>query len=255
MKGTDSRTEPQPPIATLSLRNDDPQAVEKVIHYLYHLDYPGTRAPAATNGSNGVHPPEVNGHEESVPDAASDGRTAETAEPVDGPVDESLPVATKPKGKKKKKKKATPSDAAPADAIPDAPADDVLPEKWDEAVAAEEASHHEDAESAQGSLAIHAKVYQLSKKYGIEGLEALALDKFGNEAGEQWATDDFLQATKIVYSASNPDGDDRKMKDLVTGIVYVHPELLDKAETQKVIRGLDLGYDVLMRVRKQGGFF
>ena len=45
------------------------------------------------------------------------------------------------------------------------------------------------------------------------------------------------------------------MKDMITEIVCQHPEILDRPETQQAIRGLGLDYDVLMRVRKQGGFF
>ncbi len=151
-------------------------------------------------------------------------------------------------------------------------------EKWDEAVAADEeaaaaaaaaaaavaaaaatatataAAEHSDEPAVpatfQPRLAVHAKVYELSKKYGIEGLETLSLGKFQSEAGDHWDTEDFLQAAKEVYSTET---NDRRMKDMVTEIVCHHTELLDREETQTAIRGLDLSYDVLMRMRKQGG--
>ncbi|KAF6833182.1 BTB/POZ domain-containing protein [Colletotrichum plurivorum] len=111
------------------------------------------------------------------------------------------------------------------------------------------------------SLILHANVYALSRKYGIDGLRSLAFDKFQAEADSQWHTEDFLRAAEKVYtSCGGGDGEagdeDREMKDVVVGMICRHGELMDNAETQKVIRTLpkDLMYDILMRVRVQGGF-
>ncbi|KAF6838507.1 BTB/POZ domain-containing protein [Colletotrichum musicola] len=110
------------------------------------------------------------------------------------------------------------------------------------------------------SLILHANVYALSRKYGIAGLRSLAFDKFQAEADSQWHTEEFLRAAERVYTSCGGDGDaadeDREMKDVVVGMICRHGELMDNAETQKVIRTLpkDLMYDILMRVRVQGGF-
>lgn len=102
------------------------------------------------------------------------------------------------------------------------------------------------------SLVVHAKVYALSKKYGINGLKLLALEKFRIEAEQDWDTSDILLAAKEVYTSTSAA--DQDIRDAVTTIVYEHPEILDRDETQELIKGLDLGFDVLKRVRAKGGF-
>ena len=252
----------------LKLRDDDAGAVEMVIQYLYFLDYPSTAQDTAqTNGqSNSLHTdsdtPKVNGneihHRESSVLDTTESRTDDPPESVD--LEEFLPSAPK-KNKKKKRKKSVVVRPEAGDTVTEEASplngDDSVPVKWDEIVAAEEAmarvSLTPKSDPSAGHLAIHARVYQLSKKYGIEALKALSLEKFGHEAGNDWDTADFLEAAKVVY-APLADDSDRNMKEIVTQVVCQHRELLDKPETGKVIRGLELGYDVLMRVHKQGGF-
>jgi len=45
--------------------------------------------------------------------------------------------------------------------------------------------------------------------------------------------------------------EDKEIRNAVTTTLYQHPELLDKEETQNTIRGLALGFDLLMRVRSE----
>ncbi|KAL0938203.1 BTB/POZ domain-containing protein [Colletotrichum truncatum] len=106
------------------------------------------------------------------------------------------------------------------------------------------------------NLVLHANVYALSRKYGIAGLRSLAFAKFQTEADSQWHTEDFLHAAEKVYTSCSDNEDDREMKDVVVGMICRHGELMDKVETQKVMRTLpkDLMYDILMQVRQQGGF-
>ena len=260
-----------------------------IIQYLYFLDYPqpGLDASAQVGQVNGINGHLTNGDHTAEDDkspAATNGDDAHEAqhEPVpaaeDPPaaehseaLDEFLPIpaATKPKHKKRKKKKAATkpdeeegqtevagdaeetAPAAPEDAMPADGETEAAPPKADETEAAEEAADA-PAVANPGFLAVHAKVYGLSKKYGIEGLRALALDKFEGEAVHQWATEDFLLAAREVYSSSLVgEADDRRMKDMITDIVFQHPAILDSPETQTAIRGLGLADDVLMRVRKQ----
>ncbi|KDN65021.1 hypothetical protein CSUB01_09568 [Colletotrichum sublineola] len=113
-----------------------------------------------------------------------------------------------------------------------------------------------DSGCGDDSLVLHANVYLLSKKYGISGLRALAFDKFRAEAESQWNTEEFLHAAEKVYTSCSDSNEDREMKDIIVGIICRHGELMDKVEMQKVMRTLprDLMYDILLQVRQQGGF-
>jgi hypothetical protein len=264
-------------VMTLNL-DDDPQALEMAIQYLYHLDYPvAPIAPPAPlqNGVNGHLSNHDDDDETKLPNGhdVESNRDAETkTEASAEPLDDFLPPAPKKPKKKKKKKPAakpegeeaatehpgdTPVDPAadpPVEATEETPAPGKL--DWDEQMAAEEANaakrgpSEEPVNGVTGQapsqlLAVHAKVYGLSKKYSIDGLRSLSLGKFSNEATDQWDTEDFLDAAREVYSAPAEDKD-RSMKDILTEIVFQHPEMLSKGETQQVIRGLGLDWDVLM---------
>lgn len=288
----------------LSLPEDDPQAIEMVIRFLYHLDYDAAaedEAPQAPppsqlkNGNqNGTHEPSEPSHEpEAYPEYNGQGpvspQPAEEAHPDAESVkaedlNEFLPInVSKSKNKRKKRKKFINVEPTPPASEPTPPGSEPPPETpaaeqqsappW--SPSSEPASvvfappesqssiagdphgetPHSHSHETQGSLATHAKVYALSKKYGIASLQGLALDKFEAEAREDWDTDDFLQAVREVYTAPGlTDAADRSLRDVVTAVVFEHPELLDEQKTQEVIRGLDLGYDLLMHVRKHGGF-
>ena len=99
------------------------------------------------------------------------------------------------------------------------------------------------------NLIIHAKVYSLAEKFGIEGLKALALEKFNVESETHWSSTDFCQAAYEVYTSTVES--DRDMRDVVVKTLFKHPELFDKNEVQDVIRELTLAYDMLMYVRQK----
>lgn len=188
----------------------------------------------------------INGHDGQVLD---DIIPEVLSEPTEGPAS----VESRKEKKRKKKKKASVQSATEGliTELKDFSIEEI---GMNGDINVEEAAAMSPVESlTYSNILIHAKVYTLSKKYGVEGLKALALEKFEDEAQQKWATDDFLQAAKEVYTSVLDDGD-RGMRDVITGTLYEHPELLDKDETQKVIRGLELGFDLLMRVRTKGGF-
>jgi hypothetical protein len=262
----------------LTLHNEDPQALEMVIRYFYHLDYPSVTV-AEEPKLNGFHepPPSEQNETEGAIDTSSfngnaihqkedtigDALSEPTVEPMES-LDEFLPIIPKPKNKKKKKKKSNSAAKAeqecPTTELPEVELVGTPPAiAWEgeEEVAAEPEpraiSPPAEEPLPHSNLTVHAKVYELSKQFGIDGLKALALEKFETEAGDLWETMDFLYAAREVYT-SQFDKADRSMKDVITAIFCQHQELLDKEGTQEVIQDLQLPYDVLMRVHKQGGF-
>jgi len=102
-------------------------------------------------------------------------------------------------------------------------------------------------------LLTHAKVYSLGEKYLIDGLKALALQKFETAAEKHWQKDDFLNAAREAYTSTIET--DRGLKDAVTAAIYAHSDLLGQEEVQNVFRELNtLAYDLLMYVYKEKGF-
>jgi len=245
-----------------------------VVHYLYHLDYPSetvqhphsninghaTSLNNGDNADNAAGQPCVNGH--AVPNETPklvnghgthqrEGSIQEDELQENGDLEDFIPGAnnvTKKSKKKKKKKAAVKIDADETAVESVGSRDNDVPHKGDEMVAEDEAAQPDSALSAisPGHVAVHAKVYRLSKKYDIPELKALSLAKFETEASRDWDSRDFLEAIKEVYSPSIKD-EDRTLKDLVTQIVCNHKaQLLNKPETKEAIKGLELSYDVLM---------
>ncbi|KAK1974400.1 hypothetical protein LZ30DRAFT_640407 [Colletotrichum cereale] len=274
----------------LSLPDDDPQAVWMAIRYFYHLDYPSAsqqKAPsidgyAQANGHS-------NEHTNSCPDDDFNGSIKSDDQVLDKdiksgehsePLDDFLPP--QPQRLTKKQKKRAKANAKQEFGIVGSP--DLNGETSSSSPITQEppALHQIQEDRSEGGgavldvkpppahsavdgigsgssshmLVLHANVYALSRKYGISGLRSLAFDKFRTEADNQWDTEEFLHAAEKVYTSCSDDDDDREMKDVVVGMICRHGELMDKVETQKVMRTLprDLMYDILLQVRQQGGF-
>ena len=108
-------------------------------------------------------------------------------------------------------------------------------------------------DSKEGGMVFHAKVYGLSKQLGIDSLQALALLKFEADVEEQWSSDGFIGSAKEVASIlSKDDSDDGKIREAILDVLCKHLELLNKEGIEGVIRGLDLGYDILKQLNKRG---
>lgn len=110
-----------------------------------------------------------------------------------------------------------------------------------------------DNEIRDPNLMIHAKVYALGEQYAVEGLKAVALEKFVAEAKVHWTTEDFLRAVEHVYS-STPEHD-RALRDVVVNTFYERRrELMDRGKVKRYLRDVpDLAYDVLMHLYKEVG--
>ncbi|KAF4912181.1 hypothetical protein CGCVW01_v011219 [Colletotrichum viniferum] len=280
----------------LNLPDDDPQAVGMVIRYFYQLDYPSepsTYVPQ-TNGhahANG-HTTDDDGPNGSIKSDDVPLDKDIKAEDPGETLDDFLPP--QPQRTTKKQKKRAKAQAKAGLGSPDPQGDSLASPVALEASLSHD-NHSEGggavleskppatrngnivvdakpaaasvtntktngiepvASSGTKSLVLHANVYALSRKYGIAGLRSLSFDKFQAEADSQWHTEEFLRAAEKVYTSCSDGDDDRKMKDVVVGMICRHGEMMDKAETQKVMRTLpkDLMYDILMQVRQQGGF-
>ena len=99
--------------------------------------------------------------------------------------------------------------------------------------------------TAYSDLVIHGKVYALAEKYAVDGLKALALQKFKTAASQEWASKDMLEAAQLAYSSTVES--DRGLRDAVVAAIYSKRNLLDEEEAQDVLQSVGmLSYDLLM---------
>ncbi|KAI1130641.1 hypothetical protein F5Y10DRAFT_289054 [Nemania abortiva] len=164
----------------IDLPDDDPQIVDMMVYYFYHLDY--------------------------------------NTSPLDMAKDENAVLPS---------------------------TDDVKEEAIDQMDADDVDDHIIALRPCYSDLLVHAKVYALAGKYFINGLKALALQKFETATQKHWAPNDFLEAAQEAYT-STPDSD-RGLRDVVVKILYKNRDLLSQENTQGVLKRLDtLTYDLLM---------
>ncbi|KAH7012085.1 uncharacterized protein B0I36DRAFT_299993 [Microdochium trichocladiopsis] len=101
-------------------------------------------------------------------------------------------------------------------------------------------------------LLFNAKMYTLADKYLIHGLKDLAVSKFKSASSKHETVDiqDFLDATQVAYSYTNEN--DRVLREAVLETFVNHKVLLDKEETQDMLKETDmLAYDVLLYFRQR----
>ncbi|EXL42130.1 hypothetical protein FOCG_15478 [Fusarium oxysporum f. sp. radicis-lycopersici 26381] len=94
------------------------------------------------------------------------------------------------------------------------------------------------------NLHLHAKVYALGEKYGIQPLKALALRKFESEAQFHLHSDNFLQGIREAYTSTVET--DRPLRDAVVAILRSNKDLLKKESVKEVLKQTGLGFDLLM---------
>ncbi|KAJ9414595.1 hypothetical protein QL093DRAFT_2107111 [Fusarium oxysporum] len=94
------------------------------------------------------------------------------------------------------------------------------------------------------NLHLHAKVYVLGEKYGIQPLKDLALRKFESEAQFHLHSDDFLQGIREAYTSTVET--DRPLRDAVVAILRSNKDLLKKDSVKEVLKETSLGFDLLM---------
>lgn len=83
-------------------------------------------------------------------------------------------------------------------------------------------------------LVLHARIYAVAEQYMVDGLKALALEKFAGAAENRWSTHDFLEAAREAY-ALTPDSD-RGLRNIVVKVFQTHQRaLLDKEEAVQLL--------------------
>ena len=85
---------------------------------------------------------------------------------------------------------------------------------------------------------MHAKVYALGEKYGIESLKSVALAKFAEAITYAWNHPNFASTLRVVF-CSTPDHD-KGLRDLTVQAVLLHHAVLsEKLEIEKIVMGIE----------------
>ncbi|KAI9791658.1 MAG: hypothetical protein M1835_000209 [Candelina submexicana] len=210
---------------------DDPVAVEHMVHYLYQLDYipaPSLESPTTVDltvdESEGLTNYDAQG--QSPQPFPFHSTRASFMGPIDpfhaswaGPYTGAPSVPPYTATKKCKKNKRNFRDTELNESVSSRP-------------------------TPEPNLLLHVSIYALADKYGIHGLKTLAAEKFRVQAREHWDDPEFPQAMHEVYETT-PDND-RHLRDTVIETLQRNKSLVQKPEVGTVIKEINgLAYDLL----------
>ena len=121
--------------------------------------------------------------------------------------------------------------------------------------------------TTEPNLVLHAWMYAAGRKYGVEGLKALALDKFKIQLTRHWYapsvsspltplitmfyrdSPEFGEAIHVVYNTT--PSHDKEMRETVADVLGWHNRLLEKPEIEIAIMEINgLAYELLKRSRR-----
>jgi hypothetical protein len=99
-------------------------------------------------------------------------------------------------------------------------------------------------------LLLHAKMYQIGDKYGMDSLKAIALEKFRRVCRFFWDSDEFARAAHHAFSTT-PDSD-MGLREVVAETISQHLEIFHKPAVEALIQEFhDLAVAVLrLRARE-----
>ncbi|ROV90513.1 hypothetical protein VMCG_09827 [Cytospora schulzeri] len=255
----------------INVFQDDPKALDAVIHFFYNLDYPSDPSllmhqdGSEKHGTNGING--ING-DQNHDDSQASVRTEEPSSSLD----DFLPISVSKSAMKQRKKRARrkslsrgpldpPGTVTEVITLPDADAAENREEGASlvqrPATVNGSGIYHTPVESLtdknEGGLVLHAKVYNLSRKFGIDSLQALALHKLESETKELWDSEGFVTAAIEISSLiAGSEIEEGKIRGIILDVLCEHRELIDKDGMESVIRGMDLGYDLVKQLTKRG---
>lgn len=83
-------------------------------------------------------------------------------------------------------------------------------------------------------LVLHARIYAVAEKYMVDGLKAVAMEKFEKATASGWNKHDFLEAARETYTSTIDS--DKGLRDIVVKVFHAHKlSLLDKEEAVQLL--------------------
>lgn len=208
----------------IDLSEDDPSAVEHMIHYFYHMDYL-TKPLSRRSSQRSTRPssPRLTGSSRRSPtkkfnlalfedpllaSASAISSSMPMSPPVEEPTYQAFDVSTK---------------------IPSSPVADQITDDDLESVLSES---EPDVEKAH--LVIHAKVYAIAEKYDIAGLKSLAQSKFAQQLQSHIDSPEFSEACQEAYESTFHT--DRGLRDVIIQAFRTNPGLSLRSDVELAIR-------------------
>ncbi|KAF2634523.1 hypothetical protein P280DRAFT_524035 [Massarina eburnea CBS 473.64] len=210
----------------IDLSEDDPEAVEHMVHYFYHLDYmnkplsrrSSTRSSRPTSMSSPRLPhrrvsKKLDLSQVEDPLLATMASSTHAPMPLTPPAEqpdqfESLDTSMK---------------------MPDTPMADQFTENPFECISMEP-----EADVEKPHLITHAKVYAIAEKYGITGLKSLSKKKFASQIEVHINSDELPEACQEAYESTIDT--DRGLRDIVVQTFRSHPDLSLRKDVELALR-------------------
>lgn len=205
----------------IDLSEDDPEAVEHMVHYFYHLDYLNKPLSRRSSQRSSRRPSRPSSRR--MPKKLDLSLIEDPLLAMAAAVDTSVPL-TPPQEHDDE------FDSLDASAkLPDTPMADQCDESPFDYVMAEPQA---DAEKAH--LVTHAKVYAIAEKYGIVGLKTLARKKFAHQIEAHLSSDELPEACQEAYESTVDT--DRGLRDVIVQTFRSHPELSLRKDMETAMR-------------------
>ncbi|KAF2264147.1 hypothetical protein CC78DRAFT_247632 [Lojkania enalia] len=207
----------------IDLTEDDPEAVEHMVNYLYHLDYLSKSLSRRTSQRRADSP--LSGRISSL----RKSKKLNLAMVED-------PLLAMASAANAMPNPLTPPDEQPnrfeADLsakLPDMPVENLVEEDSFENMEAEPEANVENPH-----LVTHAKVYAIAERYGIPGLKSLARKKFAQQLELHFGSSEFPEACQEAYETTVDT--DRGLRDVIIQSFRSHPELSLRKDVESAIR-------------------
>ncbi|KAF2014456.1 hypothetical protein BU24DRAFT_423391 [Aaosphaeria arxii CBS 175.79] len=219
----------------IDLTEDDPEAVEHMVNYFYHLDYlkkplshkssqqsPTRKSPMSAQRAHygGSKKLDLTLLEDPLL-AIMAANTVGAAPP--SPPDEAQHIQF-PSGTRSSSINNTTSTK-----LPDTP----MEEPFDQNPFDGNADQPEESVE-KANLLLHARVYALGEKYGIPGLKSLARNKFAAQIDLHLQSPEFPEACQEAYESTVDS--DRGLRDVIIQAFRAHPDLPLRRDVELIVR-------------------
>ncbi|KAF4458120.1 Speckle-type POZ protein [Fusarium austroafricanum] len=234
----------------INLRGDDPVAVRMMINYLYHRTYMPPPPPTCQNGDTTVYLSSTEYSDEEKERRELYGQNFVNNKRIkrlsvrEGNSNAALSATLF--SSQSESPFATLSSRAPG------PRTGLFGNPPHQSSLFSQAPPPQPTPSRASNLCLHAKVYALGEKYGIETLKDVALQKFEHEAEFHRKGEDFLRAMKEVYNSTVEE--DRGLRGVVIRMLREYKDLMQLKSVQEVVKGIpQLSFDLAMSLSGNQG--
>jgi hypothetical protein len=210
----------------IDLSEDDPEAVDHMVHYFYHMDYLSKKSLSRRSSQRSSRPTSLRSSitKRSSPPkklnlfqvedpllalVAAANNSMPLTPPADEPMFQNMDASTK---------------------MPDTPMADHFFE--DDDLESQQSETELDVETTH--LVTHAKVYAIAEKYGIAGLKVLARSKFADEVELHLSSVEFPEACAEAYESTFHT--DRGLRDVIIQTFRANPSLSLRPDVEMVVR-------------------